>query len=292
MRRLFLAASLLALVSCKNVPESVQQAQDFYAKVDSSQFDKAYDMLVDDEKALMDKASFVKLFSDSLRMPGFDSTDEWSVVAASGNQNEVRAYRRVPNWEIIDGIKTHGARRDLLKSLADGGNIPLRADTSRLVTVVATPQGPRFRVGLQGMAAFAKARDSIVQALAKQVSVSLRSGVAENNFQAFFHVTGSVKNASDIDLKPVVFQVFIHGKFSGTTTLNDVVPAKGTYSGEMTSVYENGLTPQKFGTNYDRGAVGIGGLSAKVISAAPADRKDLDRLAAEKSGGKTPTWLF
>jgi len=292
MRRLFLAASLLALVSCKNVPESVQQAQDFYAKVDSSQFDKAYDMLVDDEKALMDKASFVKLFSDSLRMPGFDSTDEWSVVAASGNQNEVRAYRRVPNWEIIDGIKTHGARGDLLKSLADGGNIPLRADTSRLVTVVATPQGPRFRVGLQGMAAFAKARDSIVRALAKQVSVSLRSGVAENNFQAFFHVTGSVKNASDIDLKPVVFQVFIHGKFSGTTTLNDVVPAKGTYSGEMTSVYENGLTPQKFGTNYDRGAVGIGGLSAKVISAVPADRKDLDRLAAEKSGGKTPTWLF
>jgi hypothetical protein len=240
----------------------------------------------------MDKASFVKLFSDSLRMPGFDSTDEWSVVASSGNQNEVRAYRRVPNWEIIDGIKTHGARRDLLKSLADGGNIPLRTDTSRLVTVVATPQGPRFRVGLQGMAAFAKARDSIVQALAKQVSVSLRSGVAENNFQAFFHVTGSVKNASDIDLKPVVFQVFIHGKFSGTTTLNDVVPAKGTYSGEMTSVYENGLTPQKFGTNYDRGAVGIGGLSAKVISAVPADRKDLDRLAAEKSGGKTPTWLF
>jgi hypothetical protein len=292
MRRLFLAASLLALASCKNVPEAVQQAQDFYAKVDSSQFDKAYDMLVDDEKAILDKAAFVRMFSDSLRMPGFDSTDEWTVVASSGNRNQVRAYRRVPNWEIIDGIKTHGMRRDLLKSLADGGNIPLRADTSRLVTVVATPQGPRFMVGLQGMVAFAKARDSIVRALANQVTVTLRSGVAENNFQAFFHVTGSVKNGADIDLRPVVFQVFIHGKLSGTSTLKEVVPAKGTYSGEMTSVYENGLTPQKFGTNYDRGAVGIGGLSAKVVSAAPADRKELDRLAAGKSGGKLTAWLF
>ena len=49
MRRLFLAASLLALASCKNVPEAVQQAQDFYAKVESSQFDKAYDLLADEE---------------------------------------------------------------------------------------------------------------------------------------------------------------------------------------------------------------------------------------------------
>lgn len=292
MRRLCLAIGLLALASCKNVPESVQQAQDFYAKVDSAQFDKAWDLLVDDEKALLDKPAFVKMFADSLRVPGFDTTDEWTVVASSGNETQVRAHRRVPSWDIIDGIRSHKTRRELLKGLSEGGNIPLHKDTSWVVTVVKTPQGPRFRVGLQAMIDFQKEREAVLRSLAEKVSVSLKKGVVENNFQAFFHVTGSVKNDGDIDLKPVVFQVFIQGRFSGTTTIKDVVPAKGTHSGEMTSDYENGLTPQKFGTSWDRGAVNISGLSAKVVSAAPADRKELDRLVARHLGGKTPVWLF
>lgn len=294
MRRLCLCLGLLALASCKNVPESVQQAQDFYAKVDSAQFDKAWDLLVDEEKALVTKAEFIKLFSDSLRVPGFDSTDEWTVVASSGNETQVRADRRSPSWDVIDGIKSHKTRRELLKGLSEGGTIPLHRDTSRLVTVVTTPQGPRFRVGLKSMVEFQKERAKVLETLAKNVSVTLKRGVIENNFQAFFHVTGTVKNDGDIDLKPVVFQVFIHGKLSGTTTLKEVVPAKGTHSGEMTSDYENGLTPQKFGTSWDigHGAVNISGLTAKVVSAAPADRKELDRLVAKHLGGKTPAWLF
>jgi len=257
MRRLCLCLGLLALASCKNVPESVQQVQDFYAKVDSAQFDKAWDLLVDDEKALVPKAEFVKMFTDSLRVPGFDTTDEWTVVSSSGNETQVRAERRSPSWDIIDGIKTHKTRRELLKGLSEGGSIPLHKDTTRLATVVTTPQGPRFRIGLKSMIEFQKEREKVVQSLARNVSVSLKRGVVENNFQAFFHVTGTVKNDGDVDLKPVVFQVFIHGKLSGTTTLKEVVPAKGSHSGEMTSDYENGLTPQKFGTNWDHGAVNI-----------------------------------
>ena len=292
MRRLLVVASLLLLAGCKNVPESVQQAQGFYAKIDSAQFDKAYDLLVDEEKSILDKGAFVKLFSDSLRVPGFDSTDEWSVVGNSGNQTQVRAHRRAPNWDMIDQIKSRKSRRELLKGLSESGSIPLRQDTSRLVTVVVTPQGPRFKVGLADMVAFSKEREKILQSLAQKVTVSLKHGIVENNFQAFFHVTGSVKNDGDIDVKPVVFQVFIHGKLSGTTTVRGPVSAKGTYSAEMTADYENGLTPQKFGTNWDHGAVPIGGLTAKVLSAAPADRKELDRMAARALGNKSPVWLF
>ena len=294
MRRLCLCLGLLALASCKNVPEAVQQAQDFYAKVDSAQFDKTWDLLVDDEKALVSKPDFVKMFADSLRVPGFDTTDEWRVVSTSGNETQVRADRRTPNWEAIDGIKSHKTRRELLKGLSEGGSIPLHRDTSRVVTVVTTPQGPRFRVGLKSMIEFQQERQKVVQSLAKNVSVSLKRGIVENNFQAFFHVTGTVKNDGDVDLKPIVFQVFIHGKLSGTTTLKEVVSSKGSYSGEMTSDYENGLTPQKFGTSWNigHGAVNISGLSAKVISVAPSDRKELDRLVARHLGGKTPVWLF
>jgi hypothetical protein len=292
MRRILLAASLLLIAGCKNVPESVAQAQDFAAQIDSSHFDRVWDMLADDEKSVLGKAEFVKLFSDSLRVPGFDSTDEWSVVSSSGNQTQVRAYRRVPSWDLIDEIKTRKTRQELLKGLQENGSIPLKKDTSRLITVVTTPQGPRFKVGLADMVAFSKSREKILQGLAQKVSVNLKSGIVENNFQAFFHVTGSVKNESDIDLKPVVFQVFIHGKLSGTTTVKVPVSAKGTYSAEMTADYENGLTPQKFGTNWDHGAVPVGGLTAKVLSAAPADRKELDRLAARELGNKAPVWLF
>lgn len=292
MRRLLLLLPLIALVSCKNVPESVQHAQDFYGKIDSSKFDVAYDMLVDEEKALLSKADFIALLSDSARVPGFDTTDEWRVDKSQGNETEVRAIRRAPNWETIDEIKTKKTRKEFLKGLAENGNVPLKKDTTRVVTVVVTQQGPRFRVGLARMIAFAKARDSIKGSLASKVSVTLKRGVVENNFQAFFHVTGSVKNASDIDLKPVVFKVFIHGKHSGTTTVHDVVSAKGSFSGEMTSEYQGGLTPQKFGTSFDRGAVNISGLTAVVVSAAPAERKELDRMAMRAIGGQAPATLF
>jgi len=293
MRRLLLLSlPLIALVSCKNVPESVQHAQSFFAKVDSSKFDEAYEMLVDEEKALLGKAEFIALLDDSARVPGFDSTDEWKVGEAKGNETQVRAIRRAPNWDAIDGIKTKKSRKELLKGLAENGNVPLKSDTSRVVTVVTTPAGPRFKIGLGRLIAFAKARDSIKASLASKVSVTLKAGVVENNFQAFFHVQGTVKNASDIDLKPVVFKVYIHGKFSGTTTLSDVVSAKGSHSGEMTAVYVDGLTPQKFGTSFDRGAVNIGGLTATVVSAAPAERKELERMALRAIAGEAPVPLF
>lgn len=292
MRRLLLLLPLVALVSCKNVPESVQHAQGFYAKVDSSKFDEAYDLLVDEEKALVGKAEFIALFSDSMRVPGFDSTDEWRVEKSAGNETVVRAIRRAPNWDVIDGLKTKSSRREHLANLAASGLVPLKKDTLRVVTVVATEKGPRFRIGLGKMLDLAKARDSIMGALASKVTVSLRNGIVSNNFQAFFHVTGTVKNGNDIDLKPVVFQVFIRGKHSGTTKLREVVSAKGSYSGEMTSEYEGGLTPQKFGTSFDRGAVMLGGLSTKVVSAAPAERKELDRLALRVIGGDAPASLF
>jgi hypothetical protein len=292
MRRLLLLLPLVALVSCKNVPDSVQQAEGFYAKVDSSKFDEAYDMLVDDEKALVGKAGFIALFSDSLRIPGFDTTDEWKVEKTQGTETVVRAIRRAPNWESIDEIRSKRSRKELLKGLAENGNVPLKHDTTRVVTVVATPAGPRFRIGLARLVAFAKARDSIKASLASNVTISLKRGLAENNFQAFFHVTGSVKNGSNIDLKPIVFKVMIHGKYSGLSTLKDVVPAKGTYTGEMTSDYLDGLTPQKFGTSFDRGAVNLGGLTAVVVSAAPAERKELDRIALRAIGGEAPVPLF
>jgi hypothetical protein len=294
MRLALIAFSLFSLASCKNLPEAVQQAQDFYAQVDSSHFDKVYDQLVDEEKALLSQADFIKLLSDSSRVPGFDSTDDWAVVSTSGNETVVRAYRHVPSWDAIDGIKTHKSRRELLKGLAESGNLPQKKDTTRVVAVVKTPQGPRFRVGLKDILAFSKAKEQILRTLAGNVTVSLKSGVVENNFQAFFHVTGSVKNAGDIDLKPVTFQVFIRGKLSGTTVLTDLVPAKGAYSGEMISTYEDGLTPQKFGTSWDRGAVNLGGLSVKVLSASPAEAKDLDRLVLRSLGGNlvSPPSLF
>jgi len=292
MRRLLLLLPLVALVSCKNVPESVQQAETFYAKVDSSKFDVAYDMLVDEEKALVGKAGFIALLSDSMRVPGYDTTDDWRIEKTQGTETVLRAIRRAPNWESIDEIRSKRSRKELLKGLSENGNIPLKRDTTRLVTVVTTPAGPRFRIGLGRLIAFAKARDSIKASLASNVTISLKRGLAENNFQAFFHVTGSVKNGSNIDLKPIVFKVMIHGKYSGLSTLKDVVPAKGTYTGEMTSDYLDGLTPQKFGTSFNRGAVNLGGLSAVVVSAAPAERKELDRIALRAIGGEAPVPLF
>lgn len=292
MRRLLLLLPLVALVSCKNVPESVQQAQAFYAKVDSSKFDEAYDMLVDEEKALIGKAGFIEMFSDSMRVPGFDTTDDWRVERTQGTETVVRAIRRAPNWDAVDEIRSKRSRKELLQGLAENGNVPLRNDTTRVVTVVTTPAGPRFRIGLGRLIAFSKARDSIKASLASKVTVSLKRGIAENNFQAFFHVTGSVKNDADIDLKPVVFKVYVHGRHTGTTTLKEIVPAKGTYKGEMTSEYLDGFTPQKFGTSFDRGAVVLGGLSSVVVSAAPAERKELDRLALRALGGEAPVPLF
>lgn len=293
MRRLLLLVPIALFVSCKNVPESVQQTEEFYAKVDSAKFDKVYESLVDDEKALVSVAEFVKLFSDSARVPGFDSTDEWRDLGTNGQETKLRAIRRVPDWAYIDKAAKKGkSTRDYLKNL--GANIPRVKDTNRVVTLVSTPNGPRFRIGLKDIIAFEKAKQVIREKLVSNVKVTLKSGVAENNFQAFFHVTGTVANTGDIDLKPVVFQVSMRGKVAGETTLKEPVPAKGDWKGEMTCDYADGLNPQKLGTSFEvgHGAVNLGGFSVKVLSASPADRKELERNALKAIGATVAPRLF
>lgn len=293
MRRLLPALPLVFLFSCKNLPENVQHTVEFQALVDSGKYDKVYERLADDEKALLSVADFAKLFSDSSRVPGFDTTDEWREIQSQGQEVKLRAYRRIPQWEFIDKASRKGKSvKDYLKGL--GANIPRQKDTNLVYTLVKTDKGPRFRVGLKDIIAFDKAKREIRENLASKAKVSLKSGIAENNFQAFFHVTGSVKNESDLDLKPVVFQVSMHGKVAGVTTLTSVVPAKGEYKGEMTCEYADGLTPQKLGTSFEigHGAVNLGGFSVKVLAAYPAERKELDRLALKAIGATFAPRLF
>jgi len=286
--------ALAFLASCKNVPESVRLTEEFFANVDSAKYDKVYAALVDDEKALISVAEFVTLFaSDSGRAPGFDSTDEWRDLGTTGQETKLRAIRRIPDWNYIDKAAKKGkSTKDYLTNL--GANIPRVKDTNRVTTLVMTPNGPRFRIGLKDIIAFEKAKQDIRNSLASNVKVTLKSGVAENNFQAFFHVTGTVANNGDIELKPVVFQVYMRGKLAGTTTLKTPVPAKGEHKGEMTCDYAEGLTPQKLGTSFEvgRGAVNLGGFSVKVISASPADRKELERNALKAIGATVAPRLY
>lgn len=294
MRRLLALLPLAFFVSCKNVPESVRLTEEFYANVDSAKYDKVYAALVDEEKALLSVGEFVTLFSsDSARAPGFDSTDEWHDMGTTGQETKLRAIRRIPDWNYIDKAAKKGkSTKDYLTNL--GANIPRVKDTNRVVTLVTTGNGPRFRIGLKDIIAFEKAKQEIRESLVSKVKVTLKSGVAENNFQAFFHVTGTVANTGDIELKPIVFQVSMRGKVAGTTTLKVPVPAKGEHKGEMTCDYAEGLTPQKLGTSFDvgRGAVNLGGFSVKVLSASPADRKELERNALKAIGATVMPRLY
>lgn len=287
---------LLALGACSNDPEAVVQAKGFYAKLDSCNFAGAWEMLSDEDKLAMDKDAFVASLSDSLHLPGFDSILEWKVVRQNGDTTIVGSDRLAPNWERLDDLKSRLSRRDQLQNLKENGNLPTVRDTTRTIAVIKTPNGPRFHIGLATLKTFEAAKDSIAAGLAKKVSLKFSSAIVENNFQAFFHVTGKVSSDADIDLAPVVIKVYLRGKLAGTITLkkHNKVPAKGSYSGEMSAYYENDLTPQKFGTNWDRGAVivPVSGLRGEVVSAMPLDRKDFDRLALRAIGGQKPPVIF
>lgn len=287
---------LLALSGCQSDPEAVVQAKTFFAKVDSANFAGAWELLTDDDKIAMDQASFVATLADSMRLPGFDTIQEWKILRQNGDTTVVGTVRLAPDWNRLEGIKSRLNRHEQLANLRDNGNLPRVKDTLRTVTVVKTPAGPRFRLGLGQLKAFAAARDSIGKSLASKVHVNFSDAIVQNNFQAFFHVTGKVSNDADLDLAPVVIQVFLRGKLAGTVTLkgHTVVPAKGAYSGEMSAYYENDLNPQKFGTGWDRGAVKIpvSALRGQVVSAQPADRRDFDRLALSAIGGEAPPVLY
>lgn len=287
---------LLALSGCQSDPEAVTHAKSFFGKIDSANFAGAWEMLTDEDKLAMDQASFVAAMTDSLRLPGFDSIEEWKVVRENGDTTVVGTLRQAPNWEKIDNIKSRLNRRDQLQNLSENGNLPMVTDSSRGVTVIRTAAGPRFHVGLASLKTFAAARDSIARSLAKKVSVRFSDAIVENNFQAFFHVTGKVSNDADLDLAPVVVKVYLRGKLAGTVTLkgHSKLPAKGSYSGEMSAYYENDLNPQKFGTSWDRGAVKIpvSALRGEVVSALPADRRDFERITLRAVGGIAPPVLF
>lgn len=286
----------LALSACQMDPEPVVHAKTFFGKIDSAKFDEAWEMLVDEDKLVMDKASFIAAMIDSQQLPGFDSIYDWSVIRQNGDTAEVGTARLAPDWTRLDGIKSRLDRRGQLENLRQNGNLPRRIDSSRKILVVKTPAGPRFHVGLASLKNFIAARDSINESLASKVKLKFTDAIVENNFQAFFHVTGKVTNESDLDLAPVVFQVYLRGKLAGTVTLKgqDKVPAKGVHSGEMTAYYENDLNPQKFGTSWDRGAVklSVSALRGVVVSARAADRRDVERMALRAVGGIAPPVLY
>lgn len=292
----FALLPLFALSGCGSDPEAVVQAKSFYAKIDSVNFAAAWEMLTDEDKLAMGKDDFVAAMTDSMRVPGYDSVLEWKIVRQNGDTTIVGSDRLAPNWERLDDIKSRLSRRDQLQNLKENGNLPTVRDTTRTIAVIKTPNGPRFHIGLGTLKAFTSAKDSIAAGLAKKVSLKFSSAIVENNFQAFFHVTGKVSSDADIDLAPVVIKVYLKGKLAGTITLkkHNLVPAKGTYSGEMSAYYENDLTPQKFGTSWDRGAVivPVSGLRGEVVSALPADRKDFERLAFKAIGGQKPPVIF
>lgn len=286
----------LALVGCGSDPEAVAQAKTFYGKIDSANFAAAWEMLSDEDKLAMGKDDFVAALTDSMRVPGFDTVLEWKIVRESGDTTIVGCDRLAPNWERLEDIKSRLNRREQLKNLSENGNLPTNLDTTRTIAVIKTPNGPRFHIGLAALKAFEAAKDSIGQGLAKKVSLKFQSAIVENNFQAFFHVTGKVSSDADIDLAPVVIKVYLRGKLAGTITLKgrNKVPAKGTYSGEMSAYYESDLNPQKFGTSWDRGAVliSVSQLRGEVVSAQPADRREFDNLALRAVGGKKPPVIF
>jgi hypothetical protein len=286
----------LGLSGCLSEPEPVQQAKSFYARIDSADFGGAWEMLTDEDKLAMGKTDFVAALTDSMRLPGFDTILEWKIVRQNGDTTIVGSDRITPNWERLEDIKSRLNRREQLQNLAENGNMPTNRDTTRTIAVIKTPNGPRFHIGLASLKAFEAAKDSIAEGLAKKVTVKFSSAIVENNFQAFFHITGKVMNGADIDLAPVVIKVYLRGKLAGTITLkgHSKVPAKGTYSAEMSAYYENGLTPQKFGTNWDRGAVllPVSAIRGEVESAKPADRREFERLAVRALGGKTPPVIY
>jgi len=289
---------LLALGACQSDPEPVVHAKTFAGKIDSAKFAEAWELLTDDDKLVMGKDEFVAALTDSLRLPGFDSIMEWNVVRENGDTAVVGTVRKAPDWNRLETIKSRLNRREQLQNLRENGNMPWGTDSLRVVTVVKTPAGPRFHLGLANLKAWEAARDSISQSFVKKIKVNLTSGIIENNFQAFFHVDGKVSSDADLDLGPVVVKVFLKGKHAGTITLKgkQKVPAKGAFSGEMAAYYEGDLNPQKFGTSWDkgRGAVALSGgsLRAEVVSAIPADRRDLDRLILRAMGGATPPVVF
>jgi len=288
--------SFVAFTGCQTDPLAVTQAKTFYGKIDSANFAGAWELLTDEDKAVMDQASFVAALTDSMRLPGFDTIEEWKVVHENGDTAVIGTSRMAPDWNRLDDIKSRLNRSEQLKNLRDNGNLPRRRDSMRTVTVIKTKAGPRFHIGLAKIKAFIAARDSIAKTLARKVSLKFTDAIVENNFQAFFHVTGKVSNAGDLDLSPVVIKINLRGKLAGTITLSGrtKVPAKGSYSGEMPAYYENDLTPQKFGTSWDRGAVKIpvSALRGEVASALPADRAEFDRMTIKAIGGVAPPVIF
>lgn len=289
---------LLVLGACQSDPEPVVHAKTFVGKIDSAKFGEAWELLTDDDKLVMGKEEFIGALTDAMRVPGFDSIMEWRVVRQSGDTSIVGTLRMAPDWNRLETIKSSLNRREQLANLRENGNMPWSTDSSRVVTVIKTPAGPRFHLGLAGLKAWHAARDSISQSFVKKIKVQLTSGIVENNFQAFFHVDGKVTSTADLDLGPVGINVFLNGKHAGTITLKgkQKVPAKGTFSGEMSAYYEGDLTPQKFGTSWDkgRGAVRLsaGSMRTEVVSAVPVDRRDLDRLILRAMGGVQPPVVF
>lgn len=292
MKRILLAGlGCLALSGCGKT-ETAEKADEFLAHIDSLKFDKAWEMLTDDDKAAAGVAEFARLFTDSTRTSAFDTLVSTEDIRVSGDTTFVRQVRQVPDWNMVSELLGKKRKvKDLLEGLAEKGNLRMVTDTERVVAVISKGGKFQVRLNLAPEVRYRKAIDSLEKVLASQVSGSVRGAVAEGNITTFCNATGSVKSTSEFELKDIVFDVTYGGKPFGTYTYEKTLSPKGKWSGDMGIYYADGMGPETFCKGRGVASLAGGQFRMTAVKATPTDRKDL-LLKARQITGATPLHLL
>jgi hypothetical protein len=279
----------LSLAGCDQTRE-LAPAEEFFARIDQGRLDKAWDMLVDEDKAAVDKPFFVDMYTDTSHITQYDTLIGTQVIDRSDKAIKVHQLRKVPDWNLVRSLRMRGrSMRELAASLSERRNLRMVLDSSRVVTVVGTGAKARISIGLAKQAKYHRVLDSLLAVQPSLVRGAVLGVMLESNINTFSNATVTISSESEVELGGVVFDVTWRGQPFGTWAPEQALPPRRSWTGKVGIKYAVGIDLSKL----PRAAATLPGseFEMKLISAIPMDATEL-RLKAERISGVEPLELL
>lgn len=282
-----MAVGAAVLVGC-NRSEELDLAAEFFARIDSSQPGRAWELLTDADKAGVSREAFAAMYTDTSRVGEYDTVLGTQEISREAGAVRIKQIRRIPDWDLVRSLRQPGrSLRDLAASLHEGGTLRMLEDSSRVVTVVGAGKEARISIGTERQARYHRVLDSLEAVQRTLLEGQILSAEPRANIGAWCNARAELRSQATVELRRIQIRVDWKGKPFGTWEVKPVMTPGRQWRGEIGIFYGPDMGPEKLGTAVLPGK----DFTLTVVAAEPVDPNEL-RLQAQRLTGIEPLELL
>lgn len=282
-----MAVGAMVLAGC-NRSEELDVAATFFARIDSAQPGRAWELLSDADKAAVGREAFVAMYTDTALVREYDTLLGMQEISRGPEGVRVKQLRKVADRDLLGSLRAPGrSLRELATSLHERGNLRMLMDSSRVVTVVGQGKDARVSIGAERQARYHRVLDSLRKVQVGLIDGQILSAEPRLNIGVWCNARAELRSRSAVELRRIEFAVDWKGKPFGTWKVEPIMTPGRHWRGEIGIYYGEGWGPEKLGTKPLPGK----DFTLRPIAAEPTDPKEL-RLQAQRMTGIEPLELL